>query len=88
MLVTTVLVTVMVCEILLNICYNISKIAVIIIQFNSIFIYLHANITAQRPSIKLTRVKKRNKIQEQGNLYEWNNDNDSININHSYDTYD
>jgi hypothetical protein len=35
------------CEILVNICNNISIITLILIQFNSIPIYLHANLTAQ-----------------------------------------
>jgi hypothetical protein len=47
-------------------------IIIMIIQLNSILIYLRANLTAQRPITKLARVKKinithTNKIQKQGN---------------------
>jgi hypothetical protein len=51
------------------------------IQINSI-IYLHANLTAQRPVIKWARIRKRNEthiqIQKQGNLYHLNNNSHSI----------
>jgi signal transduction histidine kinase len=80
MLVTTVLVIVMACEVLLFICDNISIIILIIIQFSSILIYLHANITAQRQITKLARVKKRNSTLEQGNLYDLNSEKSEIRI--------
>jgi hypothetical protein len=38
-------------------------IIIIIIQFNSILIYLRANLTAQRPITKSARVTRKNKIQ-------------------------
>jgi hypothetical protein len=45
-----------------------------IIQFNSILIYLRANLTAQRPITKLSRV--RSKKQQQ---YIYNNNNNNNN---------
>jgi hypothetical protein len=61
-------------------------------EFNSILIYLCANITAQRPITKWAQVKKRNKThtqikyKKQGNVYYLNNNdnNNSINKNQSY----
>jgi hypothetical protein len=54
------------------------------IQFNSVLVYLRANLTAERPNKKLARVHRRKQQKKyklnakEGNLYNKNNSNNSM----------